>query len=180
MKPETYLRFLFCLCLVLLVSCSQNNLTDPNTSVESTSTLIDANKEEFFTKMFPIKEMNTKIRFWPEPETFKAGQCPDLALENLSRQKIIFPSGYGLRILAYVDDQWKDIVNIAQYVPPGHPQVSPKGTDLPGVISFPLCPDLDNFTLPIEIRILVTGEAESVNNTASAPVGAFIDIVIEK
>ena len=180
MKPHVNSRILFCCYLILIASCSRNESVYQNPPVETPTSLIDTNKEESFIEIFPIEEMNTKIKFWSPQETFKAEQCLDLPLENTSNEKIIFPSDYGLRILAYMADQWKGIDNVAQYVPAGSPQVSPKSADLPGVIVIPFCPDWTKLQAPVEIRIVVTAETELTNNTKSIPVAAFIDLVIEK
>jgi hypothetical protein len=159
---------------MLLVSCSQNNNAYP--SVSSTKV---SDKETSFMEMFPIKEMNTKIKFWPPQEVFKLSECINLALENSSTEKIVFPPDYGLKIFTYGNNRWKDIENTAQYYPPGNTQISPKGPDSPGVIDIPLCPDLTNSKLPIEIRVVLVGESQPTNEAENTQVSAYIDIVIQ-
>ena len=95
--------------------------------------------------------------------------------------RIIFPSDYGLKIVTYTKElNWEIIDNPANYVPAGNRQVSPKGTDSPGVIGVPFCPNLAGFDVPIEIRVVVVGQIEAAPGETSESVGAYIDLAIEK
>jgi hypothetical protein len=179
MALKIKLPLILLLFLVFLISCSKDSDTNSNTGSESAPTPIISEKEASFVKVFS-EEMNTKIKFLPPQKIFKIGECPYLGLENLSDKKIIFPSDFGLKIMTYTDNEWRYIKNTAEYVPPGNRQVSPKEPDIPGIIAISLCPDLPDFQTPIELRVVITGETESANNTVGSSVGAFVDILIEK
>ena len=172
-------------CMILLVvfttSCSPALPTFRIFEHPETATPIVSNKDTVFRELFPFKEVNTYIVFWPDMEILNKRDCIELSLENVSEKRVIFPSDYGVKVFTYVNESdWIEIENSAHYFPPGNPQVSPKGPDSPGVIGVPLCPELTDFELPIGIRVVVLGQTEAVQGEASEQVGAYIDVVIER
>jgi hypothetical protein len=140
-------------------------------------------KEASFFKLMPLSEMNTVIRFWrPRPsEVFNVGDSVDLTLENFSKDKIKFPTDYGVRIFSFnrSDGQWSEIVNGMKYFPPGNPQISPKGPDSPGVIGIGLWPLLENKGASIDLRVVVVGNVEKDGVLTEEQVGAYIDLTLQ-
>jgi hypothetical protein len=146
--------------------------------------IIKSSKQEAaFKELFPNIEMNSKIRFW-DPKTanelFKIGDSVDLTLENLTTDKIIFPSDYGIKIFTLNNSvNWTEISNRAHYFPPGNPQVSPKGEGMPGIIGIGCYPELTNEGKPIVIRVAVVGTVYHDNVPTNERVGAFVDVTLQ-
>lgn len=136
-------------------------------------------REDLFLQQMPGVEFNTRIKFWsPKPsEVFIRGEHIFLTLENLSKEKIIFPGDYGIRILSFDEDsnKWIEIRNTMVYLPPGNAQISPKGPDEPSVIGVGLSPDLTKDGPPTEVRIVVIG----VEENSSDRIGAYIDVTLQ-
>jgi hypothetical protein len=176
MSPRMFSLIWVCFFLALLISCSMGNAGYQGVPTADTAV---SEKEESFTAMLSIEEMNRIIRFLAPQEDFKSGACIDLVLENVSSKEIIFPPNYGLRIMTYANNRWADIENTMQYVPPGDRHLFSKGQDSPGLMFFAVCPNLANTNLPIELRTVIIGEIQSPSGTENNRVGAFIDITIQ-
>lgn len=140
-------------------------------------------QEVSFIQLISVEEMNTKIRFWDleSSEVFKIGDSVHLSLENHSKEKVKFPTDYGVRIFtcSKVDKAWSEIKNGMKYLPSGSRHLSPKGTDSPGVIDIGLWPLLENEGNPIEIRVVVVGNVERNNVMTDEQVGAYLDLTLE-
>lgn len=155
---------LMLLCFLLITSCSPRNV-------------FNSEKEDLFVQMFPIEEMNTKIRFLPTESEFVIGECVDLLLKNTSRDIIAFSFDKDLIVLLYSEHQWMQVENTDRYYPKGRIPLLPDEPNKPGVIATPICPKFDNNDDPIEIRIVITG---SINgNNGELRVGAFTDILLQ-
>lgn len=156
------LTFLF----ALVFACSSNKNSD---------------KESSFHNLVPI-EMNTNIQFVNPPNIngFKIGDFVDLGLENKNGNLIKFPNDYGIKILSYkaIDDTWNEISNDVHYSE-GSPQISPKGTNSPGIVVVSFSPKLDDTGKPIEIRVVVVGTIYENNTPTETKTGAYIDITLQ-
>jgi hypothetical protein len=100
-----------------------------------------------FNKIIPLAGMNSKLEFIAldsKEDPYRIGKSISLGLKNLSESMIIFPSDYGLQLFNYRDGQWEKIDNMAQYIPEGNRQISPKGPDTPGQTAIGFYPDLKN------------------------------------
>jgi len=140
-------------------------------------------QEGAFKELFPNIEMNSKIRFWDPKaanESFRVGDSVDLTLENLTTDKIVFPSDYGIKIYTFkTPGSWTEIPNRGKYFPPGNPQVSPKGEGMPGVIGIGLSPALMSEGKPIVIRVAVVGTVYHDNVPTNEQVGAYVDVTLQ-
>jgi len=140
-------------------------------------------QEATFKELFPNIEMNSKIRFWDpkiEAKPFKIGDPVFLTLENLTTDKIVFPSDYGIKIYNLSKaGGWIEIPNDVKYRPKGNPQVSPKETDMPGITGIPLLPELTNEGKPIVIRVAVVGTVYHDNVPTNEQVGAYVDVTLQ-
>ena len=145
-------------------------------------------KEDAFAKMMliPIKDMNKEITLsLPVMEKGiyvpKLGDIIDLTLVNHSKELIVFPSDYGVRMYTYndKDEIWIEINNLANYVPPGNRQVSPKGDGIPGQIIISAIPDLPISSYPVDLRVVVIGIIYQHGIATENQVGAYTDITLQ-
>jgi hypothetical protein len=141
-------------------------------------------QDKAFLKMFPSMEMNTKIQLWEPshlPEQPRIGKILDLTLENFSKDKIRFPGDYGIKIYSYnnISNSWEVIGNDITYFPLGNPQVSPKGTDFPGIIGISAVPMIVNEGKPVDIRVIVIGSVVRDGTPTSEQVGAYVDLTLQ-
>jgi hypothetical protein len=147
------------------------------------SITMSSKQEAAFKELFPNIEMNSKIRFWDPKtanETFRIGDSVDLTLENLTKDKIVFPGDYGVKIFTFNNTgSWTDIPNRGKYFPPGNRQVSPKGDGMPGVIGIGLSPALTSKGKPIVIRVAVVGTVYHDNVPTDEQVGAYVDVTLQ-
>jgi hypothetical protein len=168
LSKKTYLSITILSFLFLLTGCS---ITKPS------------KQEAAFKEFFPNIEMNSKIRFWDpkiENEPFKIGDPVFLTLENLTTDKVVFPSDYGIKIYNFGDTGgWTEIPNTGIYGPKGSPQVSPKETDMPGITAIPLLPALTSKGKPIVIRVVVVGTVYHDNVPTDEQVGAYVDVTLQ-
>jgi hypothetical protein len=137
---------------------------------------INENKESDFESLFPGVDMNTQLKFWKAEDVIEPGECITLDLENFSQNRIVFPADYGVGIFVYLENEWTEIKNSAQYVPPGNRQVSPKGPDSPGVIAVTLCPEIDAQSDANMARVVVVSKNPSGDESTVNRAGAFIDV----
>lgn len=141
-------------------------------------------RETIFTEMYPLHEMNTKIRFWHptrDDREFKPCEFNDLTLENFSDSKVVFPNDYGLRIYTFDqgENMWLEIQNSAKYIPEGNRQISPKGLANPfGVTGIDFVPQVLDCEQAIEIRVVVVGEVYEGDTPTGVSAGAYIDVTL--
>lgn len=141
-------------------------------------------KEVLFFEMYPIQEMNTKIRFWPQSkqaENLRPCKIADLTLENLSTDRIVFTNDFGLKIFFFDQqaNEWQEIRNSAIYIPEGNPRLSPKGADNPfGVTGIPFVAAASNCEISIEVRVVVIGEVYEDDTPTGVSAGAYIDVTL--
>ena len=139
-------------------------------------------KEAAFSRIVPLSEMNTRLKFMAldsSEKPYKIGSSIELALENTSSNRVIFPSDYGIKIFTYQNGKWISINNLTKYIPEGNTQVSPKGPDNPGIIGVGFFPDLSNDGRPIELRVVVIGDVYEGENPTGEKASAYIDITLQ-
>ncbi len=154
-------------------------------SLYSCSRYTIPNKETTFRKLFHIRDMNNSMRLetWlPEAiNDLHLGTNIDLAVINESKNKILFPSNYGVRILNYDKkyNNWIEIPNGMAYIPYGMRQVSPKGEETEGIISVGVYPQIENSDNPIEIRVVIIGTTTYGFLPIHKKVGSYIDLTLQ-
>lgn len=169
MVKPIYYSLIFILLFAVISSCEAQN---------------QSGQDKDFLEMFPLVEMNTKIQFWDPNrmiQTPRIGETLNLSLENFSQYKIVFPSDFGLRIFTFNDQSmsWDEIGNNANYFPTGNRQISPKGTDLPGVILIGLQPTVLNEGKPVDVRVIVVGRVAQNGTPTNEQVGAWVDVTLQ-
>jgi hypothetical protein len=154
----------FVLLILLLLSACQNS-----------------QKEEAFRAKYQDISMNTDLRFWKPSDKFIIGESIVLELENLSSDKIVFSHENDVKALAFKSGKWIELNNSAiYYLPSGERQISPKGPDIPGVISIPLVPQLhSNGSRAVTIRVVVIGSIYKEDKKTEDKTGAYIDVRLE-
>ena len=170
---KTINRLLVLVCILLnLCSCTSSNLSE---------------KDKSFSEYIsvPLDEMNKKIRFFiikdDGQDKFRIGDSANLGLENKSRDRVVFPSDYGIRIYTYDQNyaKWTEVKNKAIYTPPGNTQISPKGTDTPGIIVVTFFPDIPMTWEAVKLRIVIIGTVYEDNLPTDEEAGAYIDITLQ-
>lgn len=165
-------RFVVLACIMLyLCSCTSSNLSEKDKSFSEFNSV-------------PLDEMNQKIRFFiikdDGQDKFRIGDSATLGLENKSRDRVVFPSDYGIRIYTYEQNiaKWTEVRNKDNYFPPGNTQISPKGTDTPGIIVVTFFPDIPMTWEAVELRVVIIGTVYEDNIPTDEEVGAYIDITL--
>ena len=141
----------------------------------------NSQKEKAFRAKYQDVPMNVELQFWKPTEKFVFGELFSLELENFSTEKIVFSFDHDVTILTFERGEWIEILNNAIYFPPDiDSQISPKGPDLPGVISIGLSPQINrNTSAPVEIRIVVVGYFYRNDEKTDDKIGAYIDVRLE-
>jgi hypothetical protein len=170
---KTVIQLLFLSCILLyLCSCTSSNLSEKDKSFS-----------EFLS--VPLNEMNKEIRFFiiedDGQDKFRIGDSVNLGLENKSRDRVVFPSDYGIRIYTYDQNyaKWTEVTNKENYYPPGNTQISPKGVDVPGIIVVTFLPDLPITSDAVELRVVIIGTVYKDDAPTDEEVGAYIDITLQ-
>jgi hypothetical protein len=152
------------------------------------SSILNNPKEKSFAEIVPIplNEMNSVLTLSiPVMEKGvyvpKQGDILTLALNNHSKDIIVFPSDYGINLYQYNNDvkNWIEIKNLGNYVPEGNRQISPRGGENLGQILIGALPDLPWESNPVEIRVVVIGTVSKDNKPTSEQVGAYTDVTLQ-
>lgn len=134
-----------------------------------------------FNKIVPMDGMNSKLEFIAldsKADPYKIGTSISLGLKNLSKNRIIFPSDYGLQLYTYQDDEWIRVDNVMQYFPEGNRQISPEGPDSPGQTAIGFFPKLIDMGKPISLRVVIQGIVYEGDNPTNEAASAYIDIIL--
>jgi len=134
-----------------------------------------------FNKIISLDGMNTKLEFIAldsEDDPYKIGTSVKLGLKNLSENRIIFPSDYGLQLYTFQNGEWIRVDNKAQYFPEGNTQISPEGPDLPGQTTIGFFPDLIDMGKSTSLRVVIQGIVYEGDNPTDEEASAYIDIIL--
>ena len=152
-------KYLLIICILLLTSCTRQQIPLGSKMPGIDLTLDQMNKE---IKLEPTTGMM---------DTFEFDGVLELDLENISDQSIVFPSDFGVKIFMKQGVDWIPIKNRFEYS--DSTMILPPQKDYsfgPIVDVLPLLPSPS--TSGTTIRIVVIG---NVQGTGKA-VGAYIDI----
>ncbi len=103
-----------------------------------------------------------------------------LNLVNLSRDILVFPADYGIRLFVNEEDSkdWMELDNLTEYPHVGDRQLPPIGKDNIGEVMFSVFPDTQDLSQPVVLRVVVSGSTIPNADTPSEPVGAYIEFTI--
>jgi len=172
MRQITTFRALI-LCIVLLTLLVSGCKPPPLSS-----------KEQGFADIIPVPyhDLNDIIRLTIPPglNDFKYGNSIELELVNESQYPIEFPSDFGINLYYYdeTSEKWVEINNIVVYLPLGNKELLPTTKDDPGGLGLTMYPEIQDFSKPITIRILMVGELADEESSNEVLVGAYIDVTL--
>jgi hypothetical protein len=143
-----------------------------------------SSKEQAFADITPVPyhDLNDKHRVTIPPglNDFKFGNSIKLELVNETQYPIEFPSDFGITLYYYDEssNKWVEINNIVDYLPFGNKELLPTRKDDSGGLWFSVYPDVQDFSKPITIRILMVGELVDEESSNEVLVGAYIDVTL--
>ncbi len=141
-----------------------------------------AKKRDAFTKLFPIREMNTKLQF--DKSIFSGqklviGSSIPLALKDNSNKNIAFPSK-NIKIFTYDQStgDWIEIPNIGTYLPDMQ-GITPISGEMNGFTTLTVDPGVYNKGKPVDIRVVVIANIYEGYTPTDEQVGAYIDLTVQ-
>ena len=153
----TIICYVFALT-VILTACSSSENSAP-LSLDS----------KYVNQQIQIKVLNFG-------NTFTTTDSLSLKIEYNSRNEIVFPNNYGLRIFEKTRDGWQEIKEMpTQRIPSGNIVLSPD-VDISAVDIVSLFPDLTNINKNTKLCIYVIGQMTENGETKS--VAAFTTVVL--
>lgn len=141
-------------------------------------------KEQRFADIIPMPyyELNDLLRLVLPPgiNDFKFGNSIRLELLNQSKYPIELPSNFGIELYIYdeITEKWVEINNIVDYLPLGNKELLPTRKNSPGGPGITVYPDIQDFSKPITIRVLMVGELVAEDSSTEVLVGAYIDVTL--
>ncbi len=162
-----------CFVLLLVVSSSCGKKT--------------SKKDEDFMKIIGMQNFNSEIVLstvregTKEEEELKIGSVIFIAITNRSREVILFPKDYGIRIFSYAEDtnKWVEIRNLADYTPDQVFKLPPKDKKHTGGTGIGLWPEFPESKQAVNVRVAVIGKITKDGTPTEKKVGAFIDVTLE-
>jgi hypothetical protein len=143
-----------------------------------------SSKEQGFADIIPVPyhELNTILRLNTPPgmNDYKFGNSIGFELLNESQVPISLPPDRGIKLYTYdeITEKWVEINNIGVYLPIGNAEIWPASYDGPGDPETAVYPDIQDFSKPITIRILMVGELADEESSNEVLVGAYIDVTL--
>jgi hypothetical protein len=143
-----------------------------------------SSKEQAFADIIPVPyhELNTILRLNTPPgmNDYKFGNSIGFELLNESRVPISLPPDRGIKLYTYdeITEKWVGINNIGVYLPIGNAEILPASNYGTGVPNTAVYPDIQDFSKPITIRILMVGELADEESSNAGLVGAYIDVTL--
>jgi len=143
-----------------------------------------SDKEQQFANIIsiPYDDLNDKFRLAiPRGlDDIRFGSQINLELLNDSRDAILFPANFGITIFTFNEttDSWAEINNLVEYLPVGVKELYPLKKDSLGGGVIGVYPDIEDFTQPITIRVLMVGEVIREGISTNEFAGSYIDITI--
>ena len=128
------------------------------------------------------EELNNKISLtvpngWND---FKIGDKVTLSIVNVSEDRIIFDSHYGIRIFMYEKEKWIEIKNQLIRLNTENIILVPNKVDTTATGTITILPKLNSQSNRLTIRVYVVGYLYKDNKKTDEKAGAFIDIVLKK
>jgi len=129
----------------------------------------------------PAEGMNSEVRvITPDGwNTYEINDRVALEVEVIGSEHVIFPSDFGARVFANVDDQWVEV----SLLPPARPRqgqflLSPSHGDpfeRGEAIVYPILEESDR---PVLIRVFVIGNIYQDGQTTDTRVAAYADVTL--
>jgi hypothetical protein len=119
------------------------------------------------------KNWNTAFRLRDDPafaNTHKNGETLFLRVENLSKETIIFPDDFGVKLFITDDQEWIGVQNNVYYTGPNY---LPVKSEYPLGLVINVLPYVPNLASPRSIRVIVVGYAQDNNKEI---LGAYLDV----
>lgn len=130
----------------------------------------------------PAENMNALAELTlPESgNSYQFGDSILISLVNKSRNTLIFPADFGVRI--FINDEgskdWRELENLTQYAHSGERQIQPIGKDSTGEVMFSVLPATEEISEPVVLRVVVSGSTAPSGDVSSEPVGAYIEFTL--
>ncbi len=137
--------------------------------------------DSYYLSLFPNVEFNKKIQieYVPIPIERTIGSEMTLLVTDISRDNILFPKDFGIKIYIYdeAEAKWQSVKNLMNYFPDKSRGLTPDESNRrTGVV---LKPDLLNEGHSVTIRVSVQGEVYHGETPTGQQVGAYTDITLE-
>lgn len=130
----------------------------------------------------PAENMNVlaELTLPDSGNSYQFGDPILLSLVNKSRNALIFPADYGIRL--FVNDaeskDWTELDNLTEYAHTGERHIQPISKDNTGEVMFSVYPDTEALSQSVVVRVVVLGSTAPSGEIASEPVGAYIEFTI--
>jgi len=173
MIKKILVNFILSCCLFIPVFSGCTPVTPKNETIYENATSIPE-KEQTFRHLVPIEDMNISIKLSIPIEwnnDLRLGKAISMEVENTSDNNFKYPFIEGPKVYAYIDENWIEIENSANYVGTFENIVKAHSFLIAGVAPNP--PQLDK---EIELRIVLTGHLVDENGNELKRAGAYIDI----
>lgn len=163
------------LIIVVLMSLSTSCA---NSKVISTS-VTSASKDSSFTPLIPNCDMSGMVEFTPHSAEFSAGELISLGVGNISKEQLLFPANYNVRIYSYDENakSWIDIENDVQYISSSGDLLQSSDSGLASYSTLVINP-IVVASAPIIVRVVISGNIIKDNQKISDCVGTFTEITI--
>jgi len=157
--------------MLLSTSCA-------NSKVISTS-VTSAPKDSSFTPLNANCDMSGMIEFTPHSAKFSAGELISLGVGNISKEQLLFPANYNVRIYSYDENAqgWIDIENDVQYISSSGDLLQPSDSGLASYSTLVINP-IVVASAPIIVRVVISGNIIKDNQEIGDCVGTFTEITI--
>lgn len=175
------------LLFLYLVGCSSNP-SGPTTARPEVSsfvvyvTSVASESDPVAATLMPIENLGRDIELRiivNDPDrSLKVGWPISLKLENLSREKIVFPIGYGIRIFTNSGSGWVEVKDKVLYRAEDIQEivVNPKGSPASGT-SITAFPDLQNEGQPVDVLVFIVGQKKGPDGDEE--VGAYAKVTLQ-
>lgn len=153
------------LCVLSLVSCQHE-------------------RDVAFASLIPVNHPNKEVTLslFTNPDNIHPDSSIHLLLENRSQNYISFPTDFGLRIFAYLDEEmvWVEVENSITYLPPDKPIVLASKGEVPfNQTVLRVWPVMINAVDAAYLRIMVSGNVLKENGPTDQQVAAFIEVELK-
>jgi hypothetical protein len=123
--------------------------------------------------------MGGMVEFTPHLAEFSAGELISLGVGNISKEQLVFPADYNVRIYSYDEgaQNWLDVVNDVHYTSSSDDLLQPIDTGLASYSALVINPIVTTDT-PIAVRVVIWGNVIKNNQEIGDCAGTFTEITI--